>query len=217
MPGSAVVVEVRPMAADDAGWAAELHQVALPHGLFPSLGTPFLRRYLATYVHGPSAVAFVAELAARPAGFLVGTLDHRRHREHVIGTHLRPLAVRGAVAVLFRPKVAWRFVRTRLVRYVGALLRPRQEAADAGADQDRVAVLAHVAVLPPHRGIGVGSELVRAFLESARDAGAERCELVTRADDEGADDFYRRLGWHRIGESLDRDGVRWTRLGHDLG
>ena len=205
------------MAAADTEWAAGLHMAALPHGLFPSLGKPFLGSYLTTYVHSPTSVALVAECAGRRAGFLVGALDHRRHRAHVTRTYLRPLAVRGAFAVLLRPKVAWRFVRTRLVRYVAALLRPRREAATAGADQDRVAVLAHVAVLPAHRGTGVGSELVRAFLESARASGADRCELVTRADDEGADDFYARLGWHRIGESHDRDGVCWTRLGHDLG
>ena len=206
------------MATADTGWAAELHHAALPHGLFPSLGTSFLERYLATYVDSPSAVALVAESAGQPAGFLVATLDHRGHRAHVIGKHLRSLGLSGAGALLVRPKVAWRFIRTRLVHYVVALSRRRRPESPSGdGDEEQVAVLAHVAVVPPQRGLGAGSELVRTFLESAQAAGATRCELVTRADDDGASAFYRRLGWDRLGESRDRDGGLWTRLGHTLG
>lgn len=217
MPRSAVAVDVRAMATADIRWAADLHRAALPHGLFPSLGPRFLRQYLATYVDSPAAVALVAERNGALAGFLVGTLDHGHHRAHVMGTHLRPIAVRGALALLVRPTVAWRFVRTRLVRYVAAIRRPRVHGPREQGRDRAVAVLAHVAVTPASRGTGVGAELVRAFLDAARAAGASRCELVTRADDDGAFGFYRRLGWDHIGESRDRDGGLWTRLGLDLG
>lgn len=203
------------MSTEDARWAADLHRAELPHGLFPALGARFLQEYLTTYVHSPAAAALVADVDGRPAGYLVGPLDHRRHRAHVIQVHRRALAVRGAFALLRRPTVAWRFIRTRLPRYASALLRPRPPAAGDAAGDGRVAVLAHVAVLSDERSAGAGSALVRAFTESARGAGATRCELVTRADD-GPVRFYERLGWERLGESRDRDGVLWTRLGLDL-
>lgn len=52
-----------------------------------------------------------------------------------------------------------------------------------------------LAVRPPHRGRGLGRELLYAV------AGDERAWLVTRADADKTRGFYRRLGWRETAES----------------
>src|SRR3546814_8593651 len=76
--------------------AARLHREHLPHGLFPSLGERFLRRYLRTYLNTPTAVALAIEGEHGMFGFLCGTVDRRAHREHVLRHHAASL-VRGGV------------------------------------------------------------------------------------------------------------------------
>lgn len=111
------------MTAVDLRFAAELHRRWLGHGLFPALGPRFLRCYLRTFLPGQAAVALVAEVDGAAAGFLVGVFDERTHLRGVVRQHGLRLAATGLIALAARPRVAWRFARTRLRRYVGGLGR----------------------------------------------------------------------------------------------
>jgi GNAT superfamily N-acetyltransferase len=210
-----MTIVVRTMESRDLCFAAALHEQSLRHGLFPALGRRFLVRYLGTYLNGDASVALVAELAGSPAGFLVGVLDESTHYRHVLHRHGTPLAASGLVALMARPTVAWRFVRTRVWRYVlgvGRLARGGRRGSGGAA----TAVLSHVAVHPELRGSGVGSDLVATFAAAAQGSSAAAIRLTTRAGADGAGDFYLRLGWRPVGSFVDADGVSWDRLRFDL-
>ncbi|MEJ5946523.1 GNAT family N-acetyltransferase [Pseudokineococcus basanitobsidens] len=212
-PRSASSVVVRPATASDLPRTARWQVLHLPHGFFPSLGTRFVRRWHATHLGGRHGVALVAELDAGargrvPVGFLVGATDQVAHVREVVAHHRGPLALAAALALLRRPRTAARFARTRLRPYARRLLGRDSPgtADDAGAAEGAVAVVAAVVVAPAARGAGVGEALLAAFADAARGAGTEVAELVTRADS-GAAAFYERLGWERVRERADRDGV----------
>jgi ribosomal protein S18 acetylase RimI-like enzyme len=220
---------VRPARRRDLDRTARLHARCLPDGFFVDLGAGFLRSYHATFHRGPAAVAIVAGSDQDPGGdpvaFLVGTLGNRRHYRWVVQRRALHLTLRLLLALLGRPAIAARFVRTRLTRYLRWLgryplrrARPGPDGPAATDDEETavpapVAVLTHVAVDPAARGRGLGRRLVDAFVERAREAGAAEVRLVTD-DAGGAVDFYRALGFEDAGTHRDGDGavVREFRL-----
>jgi GNAT superfamily N-acetyltransferase len=214
-------VTIRALERDDLQLAARLHRQMLPHGIFPALGDRFLRRYLLTYATSPAAVAFVAEFGGVPVGFLVGVLDPPTHRCHMLRQHGIALVGVGLPALVLRPRVAFRFVRTRAWRYVTTLMRfasarVRLPVAEPGGPGSP-AVLCHVAVVPDGRGSGIGASLVATFEARARNGGVKEAVLLTLADGGGAGPFYERLGWHAGDTRSDRDGISWRRYRKDLG
>lgn len=214
-----MTIVVRAMEPSDLSFAAALHEHSLRHGLFPALGRRFLVRYLGTYVDGGASVAFVAELAGSPAGFLVGVLDEPAHYRQVVRRHGTKLAASGIMALMTRPRVAWTFFRTRARRYIlgiGRLARGASAGSSGATNTLPAAVLSHVAVIPELRGSGVGSDLVSAFTAAARAASTASIRLTTRTGADGAGDFYVGLGWRRVDTFVDADGLSWDRLRLDL-
>jgi GNAT superfamily N-acetyltransferase len=239
-PPSGVTV-VRDMVRRDLRATAALHHRSLPDGFFSRLGRRFLRRYHATFLASPFAVAIVATDPVDgdvPAAFLVGTLQNRAHYRWVVRRCGPRLALELVAALAVRPRLASLFIRTRVGRYLRWVWRyplyraqRRTAAAPAGSEGAAVveeepargpeeaapvapvAVLTHVAVDERLRGQGAGRRLVEAFVERAREAGAAEVRLVTEASD-GASGFYERLGWTPVGEKpgADDEVVREFRL-----
>lgn len=213
------LVLVRTMRASDVRYAAALHRECLPHGLFPALGTWFLGSYLFTYATSPFGIALIVEVDGDPAGFLVGSVDGQAHRSHVVRRHGTSLAIRAGLAMLCRPPVAWRFLRTRLARYALGFARrrlARSHGASTAAPESHTAELSHVAVGPLARGSGAGTRLVTSFVQRATATEAQVAELLTRDDELGAGRFYACLGWDHDGYLTDRDGLRWAKFRIDL-
>lgn len=219
----APVTTITPMRPADLGFAVRLHQQSLPDGFFARLGPRFLRRYYATFVASPHAVALICGFEGRPVGALVGTRANRAHWSWVVRTHGVRLGLAGMLALLFRPREAVVFARTRTGRYVRAIWRltrsatrpPRQsrggltgEAAPAPAS---VAVLTHICVSASARGSGAGRQLVRTFLDEAGRGPALEAQLITAARG-GAADFYRHLGWEHVDDRLNHDGALVSRF-----
>lgn len=213
-------LDVRPATTADAAVIADIHARLLPHGFFAELGRRFLRAYHRSFMASPHAVSIVACRDGAVVGVLAGAIDAHAHQRYVIRHHgLRLLAV-GLTALMARPPLAWRFATTRLGRYGRGLLRAAKPSVGPGANTttrglDGVAVLTHVAVDPRAQGGGGGSALVDAFVKEIERGGtARRIELVTLAED-GASEFYERLGWQSCGEHL-REGARYRRFALDL-
>lgn len=202
---------LRPMSPPDVRFAARLHRDELPHGLFPRLGTRFLRGYYRAFVESPHAVAFVAPADGSAAGYLVGTTDHHAHHRWMLRRHGPRLGLLGALGLATNPDALWLFLRTRVGRYARRLARAAWPTAAGGSAGDEtpssrgpLAVLMHVAVDPSARGTGFGRQLTHAFAHHAHAAGCRDIRLVTRAGD-GAGTFYETLGWQRVDER-GRDG-----------
>ncbi|MCC5950440.1 MAG: hypothetical protein JJT89_18460, partial [Nitriliruptoraceae bacterium] len=120
---------VRPARVPETQATAAVH-AALLTGLFVSLGRGFLRAYHASFLSSPHAVVLVAlPVAPRdgvrvtPNGFLVGTLDNEAHYRWLARARSVLLVLVAGRALIIRPRLAARVVRTRGARYARALLR----------------------------------------------------------------------------------------------
>lgn len=130
-----------------------------------------------------------------------GIVGPRAHARWVLRRHGPKFVLLGVAAMVTRPRMAARFVRTRTSRYRQAWRRRKAPAAVEPSGQP--AVLSHVAVAPGAQGAGLGSQLVRAFADAARAAGCARVVLTTLEGPDGAAGFYRWEGWF---EQERRDG-----------
>ncbi|NEE02875.1 GNAT family N-acetyltransferase [Phytoactinopolyspora halotolerans] len=218
-------IEVAHAHEDELHRTAFLHVTELPHGLFPRLGTGFVRRWHRAHLRSAHGTVLVARQEGSVVGFLVGTTDRRANVAWIIRQHRSELVSAGLRALAIRPLVALSFLRTRGFRYARRLLGPGS-TSHRHADVDErsgpaqpsgsrtveasapVAVLEAVVVDFPYRGQGIGSALADRFLSEAARSDADRVELVTKADARGAAGFYERAGWTLVDNHVDRDGDR---------
>ncbi len=187
-------VLVREASEEDIEFCASLHAQALVHGFFVSLGPTFLRAYYESFLASPYARAHIATLKGHRTGMLVGLLRPRAHLRWLLRHRGPILAALGIGAMLTRPLLTLRFLRTRLRRYRRTWRRHRGAKGEAEAGGGE-AVLSHVAVLDGARGAGIGAALVRVFLDDATGDGRRRVVLTTLADERGAREFYLANGW----------------------
>lgn len=214
-------VAVRAASTLDLPFAARLHEAELADGFFAALGRRFLRSYYRMFLLSPHGVVLVAEHEAGPVGILAGTTDDVSHFRWVTRSYWWRLAIVGATALVVRPRLLWRFARTRLRRYLRGALRLRRVTGDATASEKlgapRVtATLTHIAVMPEIRGLGIGGALTDRYHQLAAATGAERLVASTRSDEHGATGFYRTLGWELAGNVRDVDGNAFDRLQLEL-
>jgi ribosomal protein S18 acetylase RimI-like enzyme len=203
------------MSTADLGFVAHEHRRHFPHGFFARLGGGFLREYYRGFLTSAKSRTVVAELDGTPVGYLVGVTDPAAHRSHVVQRHGRVLVARAVAAMLVRPSLAFRFLRTRAGLYTRKLLRRRPRVSSGGSveaseDGGATAVLTHVAVTPEAQSIGIGSELIERFDREVAAAGCDRLALVTASGDDGAGPYYRRRGWRPRGDRSTPDGLRLT-------
>jgi ribosomal protein S18 acetylase RimI-like enzyme len=203
-------VVVRPLAATDLDFVIRQHRLHFPHGFFARLGENFLREYYRGYLTGGSGIAWAIEFEGRLAGYLVGTTDPQRHRDHVIRRHGRRLTAQAALGLLRHPGLAGLFLRTRARRYARKLLaralrRRRTRTATRPTVTD-VAVLSHVVVAPSAQGLGLGSWIIDQFVSAAASSGCREVVLVT-ASGGRASAYYRRRGWTLVNTHTTPDGL----------
>jgi ribosomal protein S18 acetylase RimI-like enzyme len=151
------VSDVREATRRDLRATARLHRRCLPDGFFARLGHGFLRRYHASFLRSPQAVALVVTADGEAAAFLVGTLRNRAHYRWVLQRQAVALAGRLVLALGARPRMAWLFVRTRIRRYVQWVVRypfrrfrsgTRGSAAPAARDASPVDAVAATPTAP---------------------------------------------------------------------
>lgn len=204
---AAALLDVRPMRSTDVRRVVTLHAQLLPSGFFARLGEGFLRRYYATFIESPHAVALTATMDGVPVGMIVGPTHTQRHYRWTARRHGWRLAARGIAALVCRPTLLLAFMRTRTLRYVRALRRMLGSGVAGSSSQSAdVAVVSHVAVDARCHGSGVGRKLVAAFLAEIGDRHVDEVRLVTSIDGDAAA-FYERLGWDRLAERTAADGT----------
>lgn len=214
---------VRDATPSDLAYTARGHEALLPHGLFPRLGQPFLRRWHATFLDSSHGIAVVAEqigvAGPVPVGFLLGSTDQVRLVDDVLAKHRWRLMLAGGAALLLRPRLALHFVRTRAKPYLRRLSRASSRARVQGdaattlpaaveeAKPTPIAVITAVVVDDDCRSTGAGSALVAMFVARAADAGVSEAQLTTLTGSDGACPFYEKLGWQFVEEHPTRDGL----------
>lgn len=211
MPVAVKATHTRLMELADLREVEKLHRTALPRGFFVDLGPRFLTAYHRSYLTSPAGIAMVAVADGRLAGFVVGTADKSAHYRHVVRSDRARLSVLGATALVARPALAVRFLRTRVGRYIRGIRRFSRGPAEAPQSPDSAkAVLSHIAVSPEFRRLGLGRSLVDSFADVAGASGASCADVLTRSDNDSARALYEDLGWQLHGEQEDVDGHRWA-------
>jgi ribosomal protein S18 acetylase RimI-like enzyme len=174
-------VAIRPMSPADVPAAVAVHLAAFPGFFLSELGPAFLRELYCGFLRD-GGVALVADDGHGLPGVVAGTCQPDgffgrllRRRWWAFGLASLPLLAR-------RPGALVRLLRA--VRYRG----------DA-SPQAHGALLSTICVDPRGQRGGVGTALVRAFLQQAAAQGAEYVYLMADAREEGANAFYRRLGF----------------------
>ena len=206
MPGERPDVRVRRLGPADLPFVVQQHRAHFPNGFFARLGPRFLERYYLTFCTSRDALAIVAEVDGRRAGYLVATTTPAGHRRHVLERHRRALAVRGVLGLLRHPALLGSFVRTRAGLYLRKVVRQTGDVdATADARRNDVAVLHSLVVLPHHQGCGIGSRLVDELSTAAAEAGCRSIALVTEAGGRGAA-YYLKTGWDAGDTHRTRDG-----------
>jgi GNAT superfamily N-acetyltransferase len=200
-------IEIRLAGTGDAAACASLHADGLSDGFFVELGPAFLRAYHRAFVSSPEAVTFVAVVRGRVVGAITGVLRPQAHMRWMLQRRGVALAAIGLISMPVHPRASWRFVRSRMGRYIAGWRRHRAASAKSGPAVDGRAVLSHIVVSEGARGAGLGERLVATFLQYARNAGAERFTLTTLEGAAGASGFYEHLGWEPAGTRVNADGT----------
>jgi ribosomal protein S18 acetylase RimI-like enzyme len=171
---------VRPGGPDDAPAAALLHAGRITEGFLSLLGPAFLGRLYRRIALAPESFLLVATTSGRTVGFIAGSADIARLYRTFLWRD-------GPMAVL----VAWRRLATGWRRVVETL----RHATPAGAGTGRGTELLAIAVEDGWQGLGVGGQLVAAFLDEVADRGGTAAYVVVGAANHGAVALYRRAGF----------------------
>jgi glycosyltransferase involved in cell wall biosynthesis/ribosomal protein S18 acetylase RimI-like enzyme len=201
VPDSPVVV--RPARTADAAAMARLHAGGMPDAFLPTLGHRFLTRLYRALATDPQAVALVAENVDGVVGFAAGVVS--------VGGFYRRFARRhGAAAAL---AAAPRLARPTVLRRLLETVRYPAQAGDGGARLPDAELLS-IAVAPERRAGGAGRALADGVLRGLAERGATEIKVVVGAANDGANDFYARVGFRHAGQLLVHQGTTsnvWTK------
>jgi ribosomal protein S18 acetylase RimI-like enzyme len=197
---------IRPATVADAAAMARLHAAGLPDAFLPTLGHRFLTRMYRALATDPQAVALVAENVDGVVGFAAGVVS-------VGGFYQRFARRHGAAAAL---AAAPRLARPTVLRRLLETVRYPARAGDNGGPLPDAELLA-IAVAPERRAGGTGRALADGVLHGLAERGATEIKVVVGAANNGANDFYARVGFRHAGQLFVHQGTAsnvWTKPCH---
>lgn len=182
---------------------ATLHRVAFPDFFLSQLGERFLCEFYAAFVDDPDAVTAVSvDRSGNVLGVVVGTLSPEGFFTRLLKRRWYAFARASLALVLRKPSHAPRLLRA--VAYRGQV--PVETSG---------ALLSSICVAPQARGLGVGSQLLRAF-EGYVDARGISAFLVTdQVGNDAVNRFYRDHGWRLAGSYDTPEGRAMNCYVHD--
>jgi len=176
---------VRPMTADHARAAAELHRRYIRTGFLSKLGGGFLRHLYAAIASSPSGFGFVCE---DDNGEVLGFVACAENTGKLYRQSLLRRGLFMAFAIiryLVRPSCIKRMLET--LRY----------PAEVGSDLPQAEVLS-VSVARRARGRGIGKLLLKTALAEFARRGIDRAKVAVSADNSGARAFYKCCGFRLV-------------------
>ena len=153
-------------------------------GFFLSfLGSNFLRVFYSGVIEDPSGIAYVVLDHNNLVGFVAGSSHPNGFFKRMLTKKWIKFGFAALPAILSDPRIVPRLLR--------AVTLPNQELP-----QSNCGTLLSIAVDPDCQGGGIGSKLVIAFLEEAKELGLDAINLTTDAvNNEKTNQFYRKLGF----------------------
>lgn len=150
--------------------------------------------FAAPYLHGPSCVAWVVDIDGTARGYVVAAADTEAF-QHWFSDEWWP--ERGPLHTAKTEGDAW---------LLPAAADPARCLSDA---VDEYPAHLHIDLLPELQGAGWGRRLIDTLLAQLAEHGVPGVHLVAPRANAGAQAFYPKVGFERVGE--DADSVTWAR------
>jgi len=176
---------IEQMGPEHVADVTRLHCAGLG-GLLTSLGPQAVRAYYTGCVRTRTAVGFVALEQGVVRAFVLGSMYPSRLRRRVVHHNRGPVLAALAIGFVTRPRSL-------------ALLVKLSRGPEEGDYDPRVPELIYLAVDATSIGSGAGADLVKAFTQEMRGAGAFFYELSVDDADAQAIQFYEGQGFRRVG------------------
>jgi ribosomal protein S18 acetylase RimI-like enzyme len=199
--GVDVALSIRPITLRDLRGVARVHVVAFPESALTALGMESARRYYEWQLTGPHDVAALGVVQdGKMAAFCFGGVFRgalsgflRKNRNYLAWrVTTRPWLL---ASPLFRERLAFG-LRTLTVRRRKRRFPPAVEQAGHTSSKPAFSILA-IAVHPACARMGFGRSLMDLMEDEARKRGFAMMRLTVSPENNGAVNFYERLGWSR--------------------
>jgi ribosomal protein S18 acetylase RimI-like enzyme len=166
---------------------AKIHADALAGNFLPSLGVAFLERFYRAVIEEELAFGYVSIEDEQVNGFVLGSIDSSR-LFRVVGIKYGVSLGWAALPVIIRKP-------STLIKVAETLFYPRKE----GFVLER-AELVVIAINPERRSQGIGGQLVNALTHAFSMNGIDAYKVTVLQSNDGANRFYRKLGFQLAGE-----------------
>jgi ribosomal protein S18 acetylase RimI-like enzyme len=176
-------MNIGPLRKEHVRQVAAMHADQLT-GFLRALGRPAAQAFYSGCVQSPRMIGIVALDGADVKGFVCGSMTPRSLKIDALARNLGPFILGAALGLLRRPKA---------IPFVMDVARGSRGTGLPDAPE-----LTYLAVAPDARRSGIGRQLVNAFSNAIRSAGAASYELSVEHDNVGADRFYRELGFEHV-------------------
>ena len=188
---------IRRALKEDIVELVDVHLVSFQGFFLSFLGSRFLILLYKEILDEPGNVSLVAvSNTGKIVGFVVGVIDQGGLYKKMARNKWFSFASAAFGKALLHPSIIPRLFR--------ALLLSKKTEISASP-----AVLMSIAVLPYHKGEGIGQSLVNEFLEDMANQGVEKVCLTTdRDENDTVNRFYRKKGFHLTRQFKTAEG-RW--------
>ncbi len=160
-------MKIRTAHLKDVATLAEIHTEAFRDFFLTSLGTGFLKTYYKASLKSSESIAFVAlDAEDNIIGFSSGCAKAAGFHKRLILSNMLSFILQGLLIFFGRPKAILRLLLN---------LDKNENTADDGNYTE----LLSIAVLPSHKGEGIGRALIQAFEQEAIKRGCKRIALTT--------------------------------------
>ena len=200
---------VERMQLPDINAAARLHCQAFPGSRSTKLGWPYVRKMFRWFVTHQPGLSLVARKDGEIVGYVVGAVDGygRKLFRYAFFEVLLGLVIHPGLWFQRETFLLWR-------SYLKGLF-PQKASNPTQLEDGPVVVraaLAGIGVDPEQQGGGIGSALVVAFEDAARELGVGKLTLSVDKDNRSARRLYDRHGWHVDSENKEATAVLYMKV-----
>jgi len=189
--------------------AARLHCQAFPHSRSTKLGQPYVRKMFRWFVMQQPGLSLVARTDGEISGYVVGAVGGygRKLFRYAFFEVLMGLLIHPGLWFQSETFLLWR-------SYLKGLFPQKtSNTSKVGGEPVIVrAALAGIGVDPTQQGQGIGSFLVAAFEEAAKELGVGKLTLSVDKDNISARRLYDRHGWRVDSENKEANTVHYMKV-----
>lgn len=179
------MIKILPLQKEHIHQAVEVHIRSFPNFFLTFLGPKFLKIFYSSFVENKDSVGLVAlDEQQKVVGVIVGPLQPQGYFKRLLLKRWWAFGFASLAALMKKPSIIKRLFRAIFYR------------GDSPPNAQGLALLSSIAVAPEYQAKGIGSQLIRAFVEKVRQQGREGVYLTTDAvNNDAVNKFYQKIGF----------------------